>query len=152
MVNINLGKSHMTHFCNSSRRFRDKSIKMCDLEKLGQGYTVQHLQWSHSMANISLYKVTVEHFSLALTVFEIFTFHDSWPWKCRSRSWCTAFAVVPYDCKNPTSYLMTIVKFAFFQRLFVKGSIWKVRPWKLRSRSLITTFAMAPFDGKCRPL
>ena len=47
-----------------------------------------------------------KHFSLAPTVFEIFTFQNSWPWKCGSRSWCTTLAVSPFDGKYMTSYLI----------------------------------------------
>ena len=64
------------------------TFQICDLENLGQGHTGQHSQWSHSMANINLYKCHTTSFSLALTVFEIFTFRNAWPWKCRSKSWC----------------------------------------------------------------
>ena len=28
------------------------------------------------------------------------TFQNLWPWKCRSRSWCTTFAVAPFDGQN----------------------------------------------------
>ena len=33
------------------------------------------------------------------------TFQNSWHLKCRSRSWCTTFAVTPFDDKYRTSYL-----------------------------------------------
>ena len=42
-------------------------------------------------------KVILKHFSVALIVFEIFRFQNCWPWKCRSRPWCTTFTVVPFD-------------------------------------------------------
>ena len=57
-------------------------------------------------------KITPEHFSLALTVFEIFIFENSWPWKCKSRSWRTGFAVAPFDGKYLTFNLTAIVMFA----------------------------------------
>ena len=47
---------------------------MFDMDCECQGYGVRHLPFFYSMANINLYKVILEHFSLALTVFEIFTF------------------------------------------------------------------------------
>ena len=47
--------------------------KMFDIDNEGQCHGVQHSPWYYSMANNNLYKVTLEHFSLALTVFEIFT-------------------------------------------------------------------------------
>ena len=57
------------------------------LENLGQGHGMQHLQWFHSMANINLYRShTREFFSLVLTVFQMFTFQNSWPWKYRLRA------------------------------------------------------------------
>ena len=74
---------------------------------------VQHSQWSHLMVNINLYKShTWVYFMLALTLFEIFTFQNLWPWKCKLMSWCTIFAVAPFDGKCPTSYLMAIVMLA----------------------------------------
>ena len=58
-------------------------------------------------------KVISKHFSLALSVFEIFWFQNSWPWKCRSRSWRTKLAVAVFDGKCLASYLMAIVMFIF---------------------------------------
>ena len=80
-------------------------------------------------------KVILEHFSLAPSIFEIFTFQNLWQRKCRLKLWCTTFAVPPFDGKYQTFYLMAIVMFAFFQRLLVKIAIWKVWPWKCRTRS-----------------
>ena len=90
-------------------------------------------------------KVTLEHFSI--TVFLIFTFQISLSWKYRSKSWCTIFAVAPFDGKYLISYLLAIVMFAFLQPIFVKIAHWHVWPWKFRSRSLSTTFAVMPFYG-----
>ena len=47
---------------------------MFDLEYEGHVHGVQQLQWSHLMANINLFKSHTRAFSLALTVFEKFTF------------------------------------------------------------------------------
>ena len=121
-------------------------------ENLGQGHGVQHSKWFHSLENINLYKVVFEHFSLGLILFQILTFQNLWHSKCRSRSWCTTFAVAPFDEKYLTSYLMAIVMFAFFQCLLVKIGAWKVWPWKRRSRSWHTIFSMTLFDGKCQNL
>ena len=93
-------------------------------------------------------KVMPEHFLLALTVFEIFPFQNSSPWKCRSRSWSRTFVVAPFDDKCLTSYLIAIVMFAFSQRLPVAIGTWKGWPWKFRSRSWSTTFAMVPSDDE----
>ena len=41
---------------------------MFDIDNEGQCHGVQHSPWCYSMANNNLYKVTLEHFSLALTV------------------------------------------------------------------------------------
>ena len=54
-------------------------------------------------------KVIVEHYLLALAVFEILAFQNSWPWKCRSRSWRPPLAVALLDGKYLTSYLVVIV-------------------------------------------
>ena len=51
--------------------------KMSDFENEGQGYELQHSQWVYFMATLTSLKVILEHFSLALTVFEISTFQNS---------------------------------------------------------------------------
>ena len=61
-------------------------------------------------------KVILEHFSLALTAFEIFTFQNSSSEKYRSRT----FVMAPFDGKNLTSHLTAIVRFAFFYLLLMK--------------------------------
>ena len=53
-------------------------------------------------------KVTLEHFSLALTIFRISTFQNSWPWKCKSKSWCTTFTVASFKCKYLISCKVTL--------------------------------------------
>ena len=53
--------------------------KMFDLENEGQGHEVQGSQWSHSMQISISIQVILGHFSLAFTVFEIFTFKNSRP-------------------------------------------------------------------------
>ena len=73
--------------------------------------------------------VKIEHFSLALTVFEKFTFQNAWPWKCRSRSWRTTFAVAPFDGRHPISYLMVIVMFALWN-IRKSRKMSKLCPWK----------------------
>ena len=80
---------------------------MFDLENECQGHGVQHSQWFHSIA-ISI-KVILEHSSIALTLFEIFIFKNSWPWKCRSRLWCITLA---FEGKYLTSHMMVIIMFA----------------------------------------
>ena len=66
------------------------------------------------------------HWNFATTIFsrlrdpliEIFTIKNSWPWKCRSRSWCTTFPVPPFDGKYMTFHLMAVVIFfSSFHRL-----------------------------------
>ena len=121
--------------------------KIFDLENESQGHGIQHSQWSHSMANVNLYKSHTWTCSLALTVFEIFTFKSVWPWKCGSRSWCTT-TVVPFNGKYLTSYLMVIVMFAFSSVYLSKIANWIVGRGKFRSTSLNTTFVMVQFDGK----
>ena len=51
-------------------------------------------------------------FSLALTVFEIFTFQNVWPWKYRSSLWRTTFAMAKFNGKCSNSDMMTIVLFS----------------------------------------
>ena len=65
----------------------------------------------------------------------IFTFENSWTWKCMSKSWYTTFAMRGGD-KFLTSYLMAMVVFSFFQLILVEIAIWKVWPWKFRSSPL----------------
>ena len=64
------------------------------------------------MAIINVYKVMLEHFSLALAVFQIFETQIVLPWKGRSRSRRTTFAMAPYHVQYITSYLIAIVMFA----------------------------------------
>ena len=49
-------------------------------------------------------KVTIEHYSIALTIFQILAFQIVNPWKCRS----TAFAIEPFDSKYMSSYSMVM--------------------------------------------
>ena len=103
--------------------------------------------FSNLMRKLFLYCLyLLEHFSLALTVFKMFTFQISWPWKCRSKSWYT-FAVAPYDGKCMTPYLMAIARVEFFQPILVTIVNLKVWLWKYRSMSLTATVAVMPFDG-----
>ena len=72
-------------------------------------YTIRNgpIRWQISTS----IKVILEHFLLALTVFELFTFNNLWLWKYKS--WCTEFSVASFDSKYLTSYLMAIVMFVF---------------------------------------
>ena len=124
---------------------------MSDLENEGQGHWIQQWQWCHLMVNINLYKVIIEHISLAVTVSEIVIFLNSWPWKCRSRSWCTTFAQTSIDGKCLISYLMGTIMFAF-SAYTCQESPLKSLTLIFRSRSRSTTFAMVPVDGKYQPL
>ena len=56
-------------------------------------------------------KVIRDHFSLALTVVQILALHILWPWKRRSRSRCTTFAMTPSDGKYMICYLISIIMF-----------------------------------------
>ena len=111
MANINLWKSHMAHFfCASSHRFRDFNVSYFYLENLGKGHGVQHLQWCHLMETKSNFINGVACIVvLVLTVSEILTLKNCWPWKCRSRSRCTTFAT---DGRYGASYLMVMMIFA----------------------------------------
>ena len=114
----------------SQRNFYDKCItrkcltfkmKVKDTEYTNRNDPI----WWQILTSI---KVIFKHISLALTVFQKFTFQISWTWKCSSKSWCTTLAV--FDDKHLTSYLMAIVMFAFFQQMLWRIANWKVWPWK----------------------
>ena len=130
--------------------WQNSHLKSMTLTILDQCHRLQHSQSPNLMANINLYTSHTWASLLALTVFEIFIFQSWWPWKCRSWSWCTTFAVAPFDGKYLTSYLMTIVMFAFFQPC----QNWDLKSLtlKIRSRSWSMTFTMILFDGKYKPL
>ena len=71
-----------------------------DLENLDQrhGSTsfVMTIWWQIS----TFIKVILEYFLLALTIFMIFSFFNSQPWQCGSRSWHTPFTVWCYSMAN----------------------------------------------------
>ena len=46
----------ITHFCASFTISELLAFQISDLDNLGQGHRVQHLQLCHSMVNINLYK------------------------------------------------------------------------------------------------
>ena len=76
MANINLRKVIAGIFMLAFTVSEILWFEMFDLENFGQGYVVQHLQWSHSMENINIYKChTRAFFLLALTIFQILAFH-----------------------------------------------------------------------------
>ena len=92
--------------------------EMFDLENIGKGHGAQHSQWSHSIANINLYKShTWALFACShrFRAIHISKFVILKMWKGRSMSWRTTFAVAAIDIKHLTSYLMAIVMFAVFQ-------------------------------------
>ena len=92
-AHINLCRSHMVHFCDSSQRFRDISVSNLWLKNSGQCHF--HIHYRHIRRQIlSSIKVTLEHFSPTITTYQQFTFQNSRPWNCRS--WRKAFAVVPF--------------------------------------------------------
>ena len=109
MVNINLGKSHMMHFCDSSHRFWDIVSNLWPWNFCSRSCNVGNGRIGWKL--LTFIKVIPEDFSLALTIFKIFTFQNVWPWKCKLRSRC--FTAAPFDGKYMTSYLMAIVMFAF---------------------------------------
>ena len=97
-------------------------------------------------------KIVLGHFSLALTIIEIFRFQNVWSWKWWSRLWCTTFAVTPFNGKYITSYLIAIVMFALSHTIYVifanqrKCQLW---PWKWRPRSRRRKMGLEPFSWKC---
>ena len=96
-------------------------------------------------------KAILEHLSLALTVFEIFTFKNSWSWG--------NINVIMYNICSGTigwkipNFLSDCNSNAcIFQPILVKIATWKVWSWKFRSRSSSTTFAVMLFNGGYHPL
>ena len=81
MANITLGKRNMTHSCDISLNVSEVlTFEVCYLENIGQGYMEYNIRNGPIRWQISpSIKVIVEHFSLALTVFEIFTFQNFRP-------------------------------------------------------------------------
>ena len=95
-------------------------------------------------------KLILEQFSLVLTVFEMFTVLNVWPWKCRSKSWCTTFTVVPIHGKYLASYLMTIVTFVrslIIYEIFVNQIKSQKFDLEIEEEARIKT-GFAPFDWK----
>ena len=151
IILVPLSKSRMTHFCESYHRGKD--INFCDREHLGQGHGVQHSQLSHAMANINLYKSRSWAFSTNYHRFPHLKIRDLE--KCRSRLWCTTFALVPFDGKYMTFYPMTIAMFALSLTIYeisAKQIKWKIWPWIWRSRSRGRKTRLAPFNWKCSNL
>ena len=99
------------------------------MKKKVMDYNIRNspIEWQY----INLYKSHTWAFSLALTIFEVFTFQNSWHWKCTSRAWCTTFAEAPLIANT----WLPICSIYIFQHLLVKIVIWRVRPWTLRSIS-----------------
>ena len=122
----------------------------CDLDNIGQDHDVQHSHW---MASVKLYRsCTWAFFLSALTVLHILNIiwfsGILWPWKYRSRSRCTTFAMTPFDGNYLTFYLMSMVILALslticeiFAKIIKCQKFW---PEKWRSRRRRT-----PFDWKC---
>ena len=121
--------------------------KMFDIENEGQGHGVQHSQWFHSIANINLYKRHTRAFFASSHRFWDIYISKLWPWKCRTKSWSTTFAVATLDGKFQISYLMAIVMFPF-SNAYLSKTTWKVWHRKLRCRSWNTTFAVVTFYGE----
>ena len=90
---------------------------MFDLENEVQGHRVQHSPRCHSKANISPTKVTPENISLALTVFEIFTFPNP-DVENIVNVMIHSFAVVEIDCKYLTFNVMAVLMFALSFTVF----------------------------------
>ena len=94
---------------------------MFDLEIEGQGHGGERLQWSRSMGHINLYKshtcaffasshrfrdIHISKFVILKMYFKVMMLKTS--------------AVAPFDDKNLTFYLITIVMFVFFSLYFSK--------------------------------
>ena len=129
-INLNLYKSRTWVFFVSFYHFAD--IKYYDFQKFCD-VKIQVKVRVYKIHNGTIWwpistsiKVPLEHFSLALTIFQIYIIwfpEIVWPWKYRSRSRCTTFALAPFDGKYLTSYLMAIVMFAPSPTNFAKYSL-----------------------------
>ena len=76
---------------------RYSCFKISDLENVGQGHDVQHLQWYQLIATSYLMEIII--FSLSLTNYEIFVNKKTpkpLPWKARSRSRSSKAGLVPF--------------------------------------------------------
>ena len=99
---------------------------MFDLENEGLGHGVHHSQWSPAMTNINFYKCHIlEHFLLALTVFQIFTFQNTWPWK----GYNIRSGIIRWQIRGFLSHANSNV--SIFKRILVEIATWKVWPWKV---------------------
>ena len=56
MTSINLYKLHLQHSSPALTVFEILKFEMFDLEKVGQGYGVQHRQCRRQIANVKNYK------------------------------------------------------------------------------------------------
>ena len=79
-------------------------------------------------------KVIIEKFSLALTVFQIFTFHSSWPWKCMLKSCggATRWQIPDFlfkGCIFPAWYMQKIANWKDWLR-----KLWFFRSYAIRQR------------------
>ena len=118
-----------------------------DRKNEGQGHGVHQSHWSHSMANINLHKNHTWVF-FALTVFQIFTFRISWPWKkrCVKIMMCNIWSgairwQIPDFLSDDNSNVCIL------QQILIKIANSKILSWKLKSRPLTTAFAVVSFVG-----
>ena len=148
--------------CFDHNPVKKSRISLIICEKIYCTCFALHLEKKESEAkfwgeNINLYCVPIRivdplEFYDYVVFCEIFTFTNSWPWKCRSRSWCTTFEMTPFDCKYMTFYPMAIVIFALSLTVCEvcakQTQIPTFWPWKRRSRSNSRRTGLAPFDWK----
>ena len=104
------------------------------------------------MANSTSIKFVNEHFSLAVTIFEILTFQNLWPWKCKSKSRCTTsqwsiWWQRPDFLSDGNSNVCSIAH--HLQDIHKSNQMPKVWPWKWRSRSRRRKTRLMLFDRKC---
>ena len=105
-------KATVEHF-SSARHFPDIIISNFVTLKIWIMVTTYNIRNGIIRWRISTsIKVMLDHFSPALTVFQILTFQITWPSKYRSRSRYVTFALTPFDGKYTTFYSMTTASFA----------------------------------------
>ena len=103
---ISTSASHMTRFFAISRTVSVMcTFQICNFHNLIHDHRVQDSQWSHSMANIKLYKSPTWAFFASSHRFRNIHISKFVTSKCRSRSWCSTFAVAQCDDVMINTYL-----------------------------------------------
>ena len=116
---------------------------MFDLEHDGQYQGVKQSQWSHSMANINLYKR--HKWTFLASSHRFYDCHiPKFVTLILSTSWCTTFAI---DDKDINGNVCSISH--HLRDVCKTNKIAKAWPWKWRSKWRRRKTGLVPFDWKC---